>query len=182
MRKYIWLIITLSFFLALVPLGFYAYRNIGIIEYNEIASQISKMEDAEEKKKSEDLFVGGGIEGVLYTGVVSFVNKYGDGGVLVYRNGSFKYFDGYKDTAYSYQTVCKGDPVLTVKLGGIPKINKIVTDDVKEWSKYVKPGDYVQILEADKRDKGVSGNLKEAWASDFVPFLNQEFSTICNKK
>ncbi|HRI05346.1 MAG TPA: hypothetical protein PLV59_00100 [Candidatus Dojkabacteria bacterium] len=181
MRKYIWLVLLVVFVLIIALVGIYIYRNIGITEYNDIASQISNIKDKTERKKSEDLFVGDGIEGVLYTGVVSFVNTYGEGGVLVYRKDSFKYFQGFKDTVYTYQTICAGDPVQTIRLGKIPQVEKIVTNNVNKWADYVKVGDYIQIMEVDKESKEKEGNLREAWASDFVPFLIQDFSTLCGK-
>lgn len=182
MRKYIWLILSVVLVSVITLVGIYIYRNIGIIEYHEIASQISKIEDETERKKSEDLFIGDGIEGVLYTGVVSFVNTSGEGGVLVYRKESFKYFQGFKDTVYTYQTICAGDPVQTIKLGKIPQVEKIVTNNVNKWADYVKVGDYIQIMEVEKDSKEKEGNLREAWAMDFVPFLIQDFSTLCGKK
>lgn len=177
-KSYIWIVIIPVLFL--ISSGLYIWFFAGLNKYYEIAWSIPKLE-TDLKNEAYSNFYPNEKDSNIYAGTLSFVNKWGKGGILIWRNGLPKYFSSDKNTIYSYYDVCK---VFTGREQAVFSVNddaRKVTLDIKEWTESIKAGNYVQITIKNDVDEYGYQIANEVLAYSFPLFLPLNLEQLCKK-
>lgn len=118
-----------------------------------------------------------------FGGILAGVWKGPFPGVFLWTRQTLKYFRVDQFSVYTYHNACVDElinpanprPKTTVK------VKRTIFTDLNLWSKNLKTGYFLDVMVTGKSNGGTLGNLREVWATDWWPFMNEDLATQCVK-
>jgi len=171
-----WVILVVSVVVLVGGAAGYMYERGGLKEYNKAVKVINTMPE-EDRDKSWGEFAGvdqrGGERGILAGAWM--------GRVWVWQASGLKAYKVDKDTMYSVFDGCREDVREKMNKGVGNVIQREIFNDVQEWKKRTKTGNYVAVYVALPGNGGVEGNLREMYDYNFWLFMNTGIDRECEK-
>jgi len=142
--------------------------------YLKVLTKIYKTENKGQNHIKTDFFSTEKTDfnsGILAGSIGDRVWFWGKSGLVSYKSD--------KDTAYFFRDWCSKEAQIVVKNNGALDIRAF--SSLKEWNKVSKAGQYLVIKIATNENGGMSGNLREIRAYNYLPFLEGDINTLCKK-
>lgn len=84
-----------------------------------------------------------------------------------------------ENTAYFYKDWCSTEAQSIIRNSQIPNTKEFAS--LNEWRSVAKAGDYLVIKIATIENGGTLGNLREVRSYNYLPFLEGDIYTLCEK-
>lgn len=101
--------------------------------------------------------------------------------VWIWGQGGIRSFKTDENSVYVYNDACGGE----IRKKILERQRTLPIDrayqSIDDWNAYMKSGDYVVVQISIKEQGGEVGNLREAHAYNYWPFLRGDINTLCAK-